>query len=100
MTEFMKAGNEDNISGKEGLRSLLYSWIDFAKEHGKELRFIMFFDLYYKHKCQKEELAARFERFIKEDFHNHFLEEMIDKGIQDGSLKPDHMILDSMSNPS
>ncbi|MGW9529006.1 hypothetical protein ACWHAM_14900 [Paenibacillus terrae] len=89
MTEFIKAGNEDNISGKESLRSLLYSWIDFAKEHGKELRFIMFFDLYYKYKCQEEELAARFERFIKEGFHNHFLEEMISKGIQDGSLKPD-----------
>ncbi|MEC0234889.1 TetR/AcrR family transcriptional regulator [Paenibacillus kribbensis] len=89
MTEFIKAGNEDNISGKESLRSLLYSWIDFAKEHGKELRFIMFFDLYYKYKCQEEELAARFERFIKEGFHNHFLEEIISKGIQDGSLKPD-----------
>ncbi len=86
MTDFII--NRDNIeaSGIERLKLVLYAWMDFAKNFKDQMKFIVLFDLYYE---TNEELNYRYENFISEENDKDFLHSIINKGIEDKSLRSD-----------
>lgn len=87
MAQFIKERSDFTRSGKESLKSVLYSWIDFAKAHKEEMKFIVLFDLYYSSYDLNEELKLKYKNFAVEDFNRSILRTALDKGIRDGSLK-------------
>lgn len=89
MTRFIKEKDQCDMSGKERLKSMLYAWIKFAKEHRDQMKFIILFDLYYEDYDSNKELKASYEKFILEDYNENFLNAALETGIKDGSLKGD-----------
>lgn len=87
MLMFIKDKSDFTSNGKDSLKSVLYAWINFAKEHKEELKFIVSFDLYYSSYDLNEELKVKYKSFTKEDYNQSLLKRALDKGIKDGSLK-------------
>ena len=87
MWQFIKDRSDFTRNGKESLESVLNAWVDFAKEHKEEMKFIIIFDLYYSSYDLNEELILKYKNFTAEDFNRSFLRTALAKGIKDGSLK-------------
>lgn len=87
MLMFIKEKSDFSSNGKESLKSVLYAWINFAKEHKEEMKFIVSFDLYYSSHDLNEELKLKYKSFTKEDYNQSLLKYALEKGIKDGSLK-------------
>lgn len=86
MNEFIKERSNIKISGKESIKTILYAWIDYAKEHKDEMKFIVSFDLYYSSYDLSEELKLKYKSFTVEDYNRSLLKLALDKGIEDGTL--------------
>ena len=87
MMQFIKDRSNFTVSGKESIKTVLYAWVDFAKEHKEEMKFIVSFDLYYSSYDLNEELKLKYKKFTNEDYNRSLLKSALDKGIKDGSLK-------------
>jgi len=87
IAQFIKDKSDFIDNGKEAVKTVLYSWIDFAKEHKEEMKFIVSFDLYYSSYDLNEELKLKYKKFTNEDYNRSLLKSALDKGIKDGSLK-------------
>lgn len=87
MTQFIKDRNDFTVSGKETVKTVLYAWIDFAKEHKEEMMFIVSFDIYYSYYDLNEELKLKYKKFIVENYNESLLKYALDKGTKDGSLE-------------
>lgn len=88
MAETIKRSDKGVGTGKDRLKSMLYGWIDFAKEHRKEMKFVILFDLYYEAYDSNEELKFKYKSFITKD-NKEFLTPVIEAGIKDSSLSGD-----------
>ena len=86
IAQFIKDKSDFIGNGKEDVKTVLYSWIDFAKEHKEEMKFIVFFDLYYSSYDINEELKLKYKNFTIEDYNRSLLKHALDKGIKDGSI--------------
>jgi len=86
MADFIIARDRDEASGLERLKMVLCAWIDFAKEFNDQMKFIVLFDLYYD---TSEELNSMYENFISQESDKDFLHSIINKGIEDKSLRSD-----------
>jgi AcrR family transcriptional regulator len=89
MTQFVKAADKPECSGLERLRMMLNSWVDFAKQHTDQIKFIILFDIYYEAYDTNEELKLKYEEFISKENRDNFLISAIKKGIEDKSLRED-----------
>jgi len=87
MMQFIKDRSNFTVNGRESLKTVLYAWIDFAKEHKEEMKFIVSFDLYYSTYDLNEELKLKYKSFTTEDYNQSLLKSALDKGIKDGSLR-------------
>lgn len=87
MNRFIKDRSDITVRGKESIKKVLYAWIDFAKEHKEEMKFISSFDIYYSSYDLNEELKLKYKSFIKNDYNRSLLKSALEKGIKDGSLK-------------
>ncbi|WP_160689606.1 TetR/AcrR family transcriptional regulator [Clostridium sp. C2-6-12] len=87
MLMFIKDRSDFTSNGRESLKSVLYAWINFAKEHKEEMKFIVSFDLYYSSHDLNEELKLKYKSFTKEDYNKSLLKHALEKGIMDGSLR-------------
>jgi AcrR family transcriptional regulator len=86
MTDWLVAADRPERSGYERLKSILHGWVDYARQHGSELRFIVLFDLYYDGMQINDELRQRYEQFVYDGKKSGFLLEPLQAGIADGSL--------------
>lgn len=86
MTDFIITRDNIEANGIERLKLVLYAWMDFAKNFKDQMKFIVLFDLYYE---TNEELNSRYENFISEENDKDFLHSIINKGIEDKSLRSD-----------
>ena len=86
MTDFIISRDDVQASGIERLKMVLNAWIDFAKEHKEQMKFIVLFDLYYDN---NEKVNCMYEKFISEENDKDFLHSIINKGIEDKSLRTD-----------
>ena len=89
MAEFIKEKNDFTCNGKEDVKAVLYAWIDFAKEHKEDMKFIVFFDLYYSSYDLNEELKLKYKKFTHEDYNRSLLKFALAKGVMDESLNKD-----------
>jgi len=89
IAQFIKDKSDFIDNGKEAVKTVLYSWIDFAKEHKEEMKFIVFFDLYYSSYDLNEELKLKYKKFTHEDYNRSLLKSALAKGVKDESLKKD-----------
>lgn len=87
MMQFIKDRSNLAVNGKESMKTVLYAWIEFAKEHKEEMKFIVSFDLYYSTYDLNEELKLKYKNFTNEDYNQSLLKSALDKGIKDGSLR-------------
>ncbi len=86
MTDWLVAADQPERTGYERLKAILHSWVDYARQHGQELRFIVLFDLYYDGMQIKDELRQRHEQFVYEGQKSGFLLDPLQAGIADGTL--------------
>lgn len=86
MTDFIISRDDVQASGIERLKRVLNAWIEFAKEHKEQMKFIVLFDLYYDN---NEKVNCMYEKFISEENDKDFLHSIINKGIEDKSLRTD-----------
>jgi len=89
IAQFIKDKSDFTGNGKEYVKTVLYAWIDFAKEHKEEMKFIVFFDLYYSSYDLNEELKLKYNKFTHEDYNRSLLKFALDKGVKDESLSKD-----------
>jgi AcrR family transcriptional regulator len=89
MTQFMKAADNSECSGIERLGLMLRTWVDFAKCHTDQIKYIVLFDLYYEAYDTNKELKIKYENFISKESTNDFLTTVLNKGIADSSLRKD-----------
>lgn len=89
MMGFIRSKSDLTLDGKESMKTVLYAWINFAKEHKDEMRFIVSFDLYYSTCYINEDLKLKYRGFTREDYNKSLLKSALDKGIKDGSLRKD-----------
>lgn len=87
MNQFIKEQSIVKTSGKDTIKAVLYAWIDYAKEHKEEMKYIVSFDLYYSSYDLNEELKLKYKSFTVEDYNGSLLKCALAKGIEDGSLK-------------
>lgn len=93
ITKFIKDKSDFVDNGKEDIKTVLYAWVDFAKEYKEDMKFIVFFDLYYSCYDFNEELKLKYEKFTHEDYNRSLLKYALAKGVKDKSLKKDLDIL-------
>ncbi|MFD1885799.1 TetR/AcrR family transcriptional regulator [Paenibacillus wenxiniae] len=86
MTDWLVAADRPERTGYERLKAILHSWVDYARQHGNELRFIVLFDLYYDGMPINDELRQRYEQFVYDGQKSGFLLHPLQAGIADGSL--------------
>lgn len=89
IAQFIKDKSDFTGNGREDVKAVLYSWVDFAKEHKEEMKFIVFFDLYYSSYDLNEELKLKYQKFTHEDYNRSLLKSALAKGVKDESLKKD-----------
>jgi AcrR family transcriptional regulator len=89
MTQFIKTADKKEASGLERLKTMLYAWVDFAKQYNDHMKYIILFDLYYEAYDSNEELKIKYENFITKDTNENFISSAIIQGIQDKSLRGD-----------
>lgn len=89
ITQFIKDKSDFTGNGKEDVKTVLYAWVDFAREHKEDMKFIVFFDLYYSSYDLNEELKLKYNKFTNEDYNRSLLKSALAKGVKDGSLKKD-----------
>ncbi|WP_238883769.1 TetR/AcrR family transcriptional regulator [Clostridium sp. YIM B02551] len=89
MTEYIVSRDNSDVSGMERLKLILNAWIQFAKEHREQMKFIILFDLYYNTYDSDEELKNKYANFVSKENQNYFLNSAINKGISDGTLRKD-----------
>lgn len=89
MEQLLRSADSLEHTGKERIEHILYAWLAFARNHREEMKFIIFFDLYYEAYASNEELKLNYEKFINRNGRKDFLEAALSKGIEDGSLKKD-----------
>lgn len=87
MMKFIKDRSDLTVNGKESMKTVLYAWIEFAKGHKEEMKFIVSFDLYYSTYDLNEDLKLKYKSFTTEDYNQSLLKSALDKGIKDGSLR-------------
>ncbi|MGV8981045.1 TetR/AcrR family transcriptional regulator [Clostridium sp.] len=87
MTEFVKDRSNLTATGKESVKSVLYSWKYFAKGYKDEMKFIALFDTYYSSYDLNEDLKIKYKSFIIGDIDRNVLRYALEKGFNDGSLK-------------
>lgn len=87
MNQFIKDRSDITVSGKESIKKVLYAWIDFARKHKEEMKFIGSFDIYYSSYDLNEELKLKYKSFTTNDYNRSLLKSALEKGIKDGSLK-------------
>lgn len=56
MVEFITARDDVNASAIDRLKLVLGAWIDFAKEFGNQMKFMVLFDLYYDRNEKSNEM--------------------------------------------
>ncbi|WP_411345433.1 TetR/AcrR family transcriptional regulator [Paenibacillus sp. WLX1005] len=88
MTERLTASDLPQTNGRQRLAGILQAWVDYACTHGKELRFVALFDLYYEQMQVDDELRQRYEQFVQHGTGRDFLQNALEQGVRDGSLKP------------
>jgi AcrR family transcriptional regulator len=86
MVEFITARDDVNASAIDRLKLVLGAWIDFAKEFGNQMKFMVLFDLYYDRNEKSNEM---FENFINEENDKDFLNSIINKGIKEKTFRQD-----------
>ncbi len=89
IAQFIKDKSDFTGNGKEDVKAVLYSWVDYAKEHKEEIKFIVFFDLYYSSYDLNEELKLKYQKFTHEDYNRSLLKSALAKGVKDESIKKD-----------
>ena len=89
IAKFIKDKSNFTGNGKENVKTVLYAWIDFAKEHKEDMKFIVFFDLYYSSYDLNEELKLKYKKFTHEDYNRSLLKFALAKGVMDESLNKD-----------
>lgn len=89
IAQFIKDKSDFTGDGREDVEKVLYAWVDFAKEHKEEMKFIVFFDLYYSSYDLNEELKLKYQKFTHEDYNKSLLKSALVKGVEDESLKKD-----------
>ena len=89
IAKFIKDKSNFTGNGKENVKTVLYAWIDFAKEHKEDMKFIVFFDLYYSSYDLNEELKLKYQKFTHEDYNRSLLKFALAKGVMDESLNKD-----------
>lgn len=103
MTAYVTQPAPGHFNGKQELAFMLKAWFRYTGEHPDYIRFIVMFNLHYETYEADSEARQRYELFIEVKKQKHFLLPTLDKGIKDGSLKPDlypletaHFIFTSM----
>lgn len=86
MTDYIISRDDVKASGIERLKIVLNAWVDFAKEYKEQMKFIVLFDLYYD---ANEKVNCMYEKFISQENDKDFLHSIVNKGIEDKSLRPD-----------
>ena len=89
MTKCIEAADKVEASGIERLRLMLNSWVAFAKHNRDQMKFIILFDLYYECYNSNEALRIKHQKFLSKELNDHFLTIVINKGIEDKSLRGD-----------
>ncbi len=89
MKQWIKSVDKLDVSGIERLRLILNAWVDFGKQHKDQMKFIILFDLYYECYNPNEALKLRREKFLSKEINDHFLNSVINTGIDDKSLRGD-----------
>ncbi len=90
MTDWLLAADRPEQTGLERLKGILHAWVDYAREHGEQLRFFALFDLYYGGMQISDELRQRYEQFVQIGKKSGFLLYPLQAGLQDGSISPQH----------
>lgn len=88
MDKAIKTGSEAETCGKDKLKSMLYAWINFAKNNEDQIRYITLFDIYYGAYNSNEQLKSNFDKFVSVS-NKDFIDKIISDGIKDGSFKED-----------
>lgn len=87
MTQYIQSGDVPESSGKARVEHMLYAWVEYAQKYKDQMKYIIFFDLYYEAYQSNEELKRKYEDFVREERSNHCLGIAIRAGIEDGSLR-------------
>ncbi|MEJ8305624.1 TetR/AcrR family transcriptional regulator [Saccharibacillus sacchari] len=92
MSDFVQA--EDATHGSRGggatrLRRMLEAWSTYAAVNKAYMRFILLFDLHYDAYPPDQKLLDRYDAFIRSKKEHHFLNDALEAGMRDGSLRSD-----------
>ncbi|NGZ76354.1 TetR/AcrR family transcriptional regulator [Saccharibacillus alkalitolerans] len=75
--------------GASLLRAMLEAWSLYAARSRDYMKFILLFDLHYDAYPPEKALRERYRTFILEKKERHFLNDALEAGIRDGSLRRD-----------
>ncbi|WP_145048352.1 TetR/AcrR family transcriptional regulator [Paenibacillus xylanexedens] len=87
LTDHVSLSGSTELNGREQLEAMLHAWISFARNHPDHIRFIQLFDINYEVYDFTPELRETYDRFNQMGKENHFLLDVLNAGVADGSIK-------------
>ncbi|WP_256758087.1 TetR/AcrR family transcriptional regulator [Cohnella sp. WQ 127256] len=76
-------------TGIQKLEKILNAWLEFVKMYPNHMKYIGFFDHYYRDRNPNPELTERYKVFVHEDRNGMRLSELIRQGMEDGTIRDD-----------
>lgn len=92
MTEMMNFINEHfdgRGTGIQKLENMLHAWLEFVRRYPNHMKYIGFFDHYYRDRYPSRELTERYRQYVQQERNGLKLAELIREGIADGTIRDD-----------
>lgn len=89
MLDYINRNFEDAGTGLQKLENMLHVWSGFVRGHPNHMKYIGFFDHYYRNRHLKPELTERYQYYVQRERSGMKLTELIRQGMKDGTIRDD-----------
>jgi len=86
MIHYIESHFDDHGTGIEKLEKILLTWLEFVTQNPSHMKYIGFFDHYYRDRNPNPELAERYREFVHNDLNRMKLADILRQGIEDGTI--------------
>jgi|HigsolmetaGSP11D_1036233.scaffolds.fasta_scaffold01157_6 Transcriptional regulator len=89
MMTYIEEHYDDAGTGIQKLEKMLYVWLDFVKQYPNHMKYVGFFDHYYRDRYPNPELTEHYRTFVQQERSGMRLHDLLEQGIADGTIRED-----------
>jgi AcrR family transcriptional regulator len=89
MMTYIEEHYDDAGTGIQKLEKMLYVWLDFVKQYPNHMKYVGFFDHYYRDRYPNPELTEHYRTFVQQERSGMRLHGLLEQGVADGTIRED-----------